>query len=326
MIKDISIIISINSNNRKKYEKILNNNLKNGDKIKINQNKILKTARVFVECECDICGSDFKRQRVNITTEVTLCSNSCKSEYFKENNPNPKKEKIKTSCSNCQDDVFVNEAKFKQQENIFCSRECYSQFRKKYYNSDKIYNYNSEKYNCDNCNESFIISQFSLKRNNNSFCSPECYAKFRKDNFSNIYYIPRKRDGSQPTLPELLVQEWLEKHNIKFKREVGFMRRYYVDFYLTDFKIILEVYGDYWHVNPSVYDINNDDNSKSPIGEKQKEFIERDKIREEKFISSGLDYRVIWEKDIHKDLDMNMKNILKDKFESVTTKRSAPHG
>ena len=102
------------------------------------------------------------------------------------------------------------------------------------------------------------------------------------------------------------------------------MRKYYSDFYLKDFNVVLEVYGDYWHVNPDIYDVDNSDNNKKKINEQQKTFIERDYKRELDFISSGIDYRVIWENEVYNDLDFHMNSILKDKIESVTTTRSTP--
>ena len=52
----------------------------------------------------------------------------------------------------------------------------------------------------------------------------------------------------------------LEELNIEFEEEKKiscFNNKYYfVDFYLPEYNIIIEYYGDYWHSNPKVYDIN----------------------------------------------------------------------
>ena len=324
MILNKEIEININSRNRVKYEKITGKNLENGDRIFINQNDVLPASRIKIECECDVCKKIFKRERVSIKREKTICSNKCKRLIMLENNPNPKKEDIEVYCNQCGECIYVNEYKYNNQENFFCSRRCYSMYRSENYNGSKIYNYNSVEYKCDNCKKEFIISQFSLKRNNNSFCSHKCYSEFRADNYSDIYYSPIKRDRAKSTIPEKMVKEWLDKFGIRYKEEAGFLRKYYSDFYLKDFNVVLEVYGDYWHVNPDIYDVDDSDNNKKKINEQQKTFIERDYKRELDFISSGIDYRVIWENEVYNDLDFHMNSILKDKIESVTTTRSTP--
>jgi very-short-patch-repair endonuclease len=62
------------------------------------------------------------------------------------------------------------------------------------------------------------------------------------------------------TKPEQIVQEHLEKLKINFvpqyKLIVDGVYRYF-DFMLTDFNILLEVDGDFWHANPVIYDKNN---------------------------------------------------------------------
>ena len=111
-------------------------------------------------------------------------------------------------------------------------------------------------------------------------------------------------------------------NKIEYKQEVGFLRKYYCDFYLTDLKIILEVYGDYWHVNPNIYDVLGNDVSKKTINEQQEAFIPRDKKKEDDFIMRDLDYRIIWESEVHENVNLYMNEILNK--ESVTTTRNAP--
>lgn len=322
IIKDINIDIKINSNNRKKYEKVLNAELKNGQTININQNDILLTSRQLVLCECDMCGKDFQRKKTYITTDVTLCSKECRTQKFILNNPNPTKDKIVTCCAMCNKEVLVSDAKYKNQENILCSRDCYALFRSENYNKDKIYNYNSVDSKCACCDKEIIVSMFTTKRNKHWFCSNECYYKFRSDNYSEFYYSPNNRLNRPESSPEKIVRKWLDDNKIEYKQEVGFLRKYYCDFYLTDLKIILEVYGDYWHVNPNIYDVLGNDVSKKTINEQQEAFIQRDKKKEDDFIMRDLDYRIIWESEVHENVNLYMNEILNK--ESVTTTRNAP--
>lgn len=326
MIKDIDVDVKIHGTNREKYERVLGRNLTNGNIVSVSQRNVLPSSRLEVECECDMCGEDFLRKRVNIKSETTTCSTKCRDEWLKENNPNPKKKKRSVNCTLCGEEFNVNEAKYKSQERFFCSRDCYANFRSEYYHGDKIYNYNSLDSQCDNCSKEIVVSRFIQKRNNHVFCTPECYHEFRSDNYVEHYYIPHLRESFGETEPERLVREWLEEHDIKYEAEVGFLRKYYCDFYLYEFKVILEVYGDYWHVNPNVYDVYSNNPKKKGLHKQQLDFIKHDKEKEEDFMSRGLDYRVIWEKDVYDDIDHHMQEILNDKLESVTTGRNTPTG
>ena len=86
--------------------------------------------------------------------------------------------------------------------------------------------------------------------------------------------------------------------------------------------IYIEVYGDYWHVNPNIYDVLGNDVSKKTINEQQEAFIPRDKKKEDDFIMRDLDYRIIWESEVHENVNLYMNEILNK--ESVTTTRNAP--
>ncbi len=51
------------------------------------------------------------------------------------------------------------------------------------------------------------------------------------------------------TKPELLIEEELKKRNINYKKQVP-ISGFCVDFYLEEYRIIIECDGDYWHNLP----------------------------------------------------------------------------
>ncbi|MGL6081352.1 MAG: hypothetical protein ACRC4N_02445 [Gammaproteobacteria bacterium] len=315
MIKDIKMDIVINGRNRAKYEMILNKTLSNGEIIQINQIELLNASRLEVVCECDYCGHEFKKQRVSLGKGKTFCGNKCRNENLKnvfksDKNPNPKKDKIDVKCVICDKQIKVFESKFKKQESFLCSRECYKKHRSDKYKGENIYNYQEVFTNCATCGKKVKTSKWYLDNKANIFCGNECYWVHRKDFYKEFYYKDDLNEHRKETMPEKKVREWLLDNNIRFIQEAGFLKKYYVDFYLPDHKAIIEVYGDYWHVNPDVYDISNNDSSKKRLHQNQRDFVDskRDEIRVRELESYGYKVYVIWEKEI--------KNILNDKLKS----------
>jgi len=316
---DYNINITIKSQNRKYYENLLDRKLNIGEIIYINQNQVSKSSRQNVSCECDFCKTIFARKRIDVKN-ITFCSTECRNNYMKNNNPNPQKEKILVKCSTCNKEFGVNEAKANNQDNFFCSRECYNNYRSIYYNKEQIYNYQDLIVQCVQCGKSFKTCEFDIKTRNNLFCSPECYWEHRKENYSELYFISDL--SIKETKPERLVREYLESNNIIYKQNCPMFRRYYVDFYLKDYRTIIEVYGDYWHSNPNIYG-----KDKRPLNDIQVLQKQRDIEREQYIVSKGFELYIIWESDINKNLEYYMGDILSciknNKQESATTTRYA---
>lgn len=317
MIINKDLKISINPANRVKYEKILGVKLKNKEIISINQNLILHTSRTEVECNCDICSKTFKRKRVNIKTGTTLCGNSCRNEWLKRNNPNPVKDKVFVKCSNCDNHFEVSESKFKGQKHFLCSRECYVEHRKNIYHGDKIYNYQDEKVKCSTCGNNFKTSKWYTENKIHQFCSQQCYWIHRKDYYEEFYYKTDLNDSRKETVTERSVREWLESNglikNKDFFQEKELFRRYFADFYIEERNMVLEVYGDYWHVNPEVYDVYNNNSSKKPMNGYQSKRVDsnKDELRRLDIESYGYDFQIIWEKEINDDIDKFLSLIFK---------------
>lgn len=331
MITEKEVVVQINGNNRKKYEEILLKDLKNGESIEIKQSQVLPTSRLKVECFCDLCQKVFTRRRVDIKTEVTLCSRECRNNYLKLNNPNPKVEKITVKCHICRKSFQVYPSKYKSQDYFMCSRTCYKKHRSDNLHSSSIYNYQNTFVECAMCKKEVKTSQWYTENRKHLFCSQECYWRHRREFYTEFYYKSDLNEARPETNPERLVREWLEEKEISFKQECPFLRKYYVDFFLTEYKVIVEVYGDYWHCNPSVYDTDKNDKTKKPVNEYQQKLIESDydNIRQKELESYGFSVVILWESDIMTSVNEAIKNsglldIIHNKQKSLTTERIAP--
>lgn len=308
LLLEKEIEINITPQNRKYYEYILNKPLKNKDVIQIKQDLISKTSRVQVECQCDFCHAFFSRKRVDVHS-LTFCNKNCRNENLKLNNPNPTKEKIEVNCTVCNKSFSVFESKYKNQEHFLCSRECYKKHRSLLYNGENIYNYQNLIVECEYCHQSFKVSQFDKESRNHLFCSPECYWNHRKENYNELYYSASLNDSRKETTPEQKVREWLENNDIVHVQEFGFMKKYYIDFYIPKYKSFIEVFGDYWHVNPNIF---GEGKNLKPLTSQQIGKQENDLKRIQEIESYGYKVYVIWESEIKDNIDLYMGKIIDD--------------
>lgn len=338
MLNDKLIKIEINAQNRKKYQERLGKELNKRQIITIEQSQLLATSRIEVECVCDFCKESFMKERVKVRN-LTFCNNGCKNNYNKiafkgSANPNPKKDEIKVNCYICDKPFGVFESKYKKQNIFLCSRNCYKKHRSENYRGEKVYNYQDEHVECPMCKKPVKTSKWYMDTKKHKFCSQECYWGHRKVYYKEFYYKDDLNNSRKETIPEKMVREWLEsKGFIKdkdFYQECGFLKKYYVDFYIPKYKMIIEVYGDYWHVNPEIYDVFENDKNKKPLNDNQREHIysKYDETRNKELESYGYKVFVLWEKDIHDNLDFHISKIFNNqivnKQESVTTTRHAP--
>ncbi len=72
-------------------------------------------------------------------------------------------------------------------------------------------------------------------------------ANIKLQNWKDNCKIPGK---SKNTSGEVLLKTILEKNNITYIHQYNKISIYYVDFYLPDYNLVIEVQGDYWHCSP----------------------------------------------------------------------------
>ena len=246
----------------------------------------IKGKKLYVLYKCDYCGKDFKEFPCKVNEgHNNFCSSECYHLYQKENalvgEESPTYNRVKTTCTNCGKEIskirshydFKN--KYGDNHN-FCSKECYWEYRKKYYVGDKSPCLNRE-------------------------LTEEMINEMRKRSLENS----RKSDRFE-TKPQLLLNSYLDEIGIKFEREKIF-DYYAVDNYLCDFNLIIEVMGDYWHGNPNKYN-----ESKYKMNQIQFKTIHTDKSKNTYLFNYyNIKPLYLWEEDILNNKEVCIKLIEK---------------
>lgn len=122
--------------------------------------------------------------------------------------------------------------------------------------------------------------------------------------WKNKFKMNRTSDKSK------IISEILSKLNIRYEIEKNIGSKF-VDYFLTDYNIAIEYFGDYWHANPKIYESNF---FIKQIKMNAYEVWEKDKIRID-FIKNKIDsIIIIWEStQISKELIEKTINDIKDK-------------
>lgn len=150
-----------------------------------------------------------------------------------------------------------------------------------------------------------MIKKKLLEANRERYLNPESLEKIK--NFSRSTILRLYESGSFPkqtnTLPERKMKEELLKRGYKegedFIHQYRFMEKFMCDFCFPKQKVIVEVYGDFWHAHPIKY----------PEGGKlhphQLKVKGRDKSKEAYItkVDNGVwTYIFVWESDIKKNV------------------------
>lgn len=132
-----------------------------------------------------------------------------------------------------------------------------------------------------------------------------------------------KQHFTRLTKPHRVISEWLSSIGIEHENEVtGIFRKYnenlkrnyspIPDIYVPSKRTIIEIYGDYWHMNPSIY--KETDTVRFFDGHKTGlQVWEFDRIRIEHLSSFVDDVIVLWGSDIKLHLDKT-KSLLLEKL------------
>lgn len=117
---------------------------------------------------------------------------------------------------------------------------------------------------CDMCGKVFMERPYKLNASNNHFCGIECRRKWYADVWSQrTEWKEESRQRSvrmlelnpkTNTKPQIVVNEILSGIGVRYNNEEPF-KYYAIDNYLPDHNLAIEVMGDYWHCNKTVYDI-----------------------------------------------------------------------
>ena len=251
-----------------------NENISLDDAINITRDLNIGNKRIIVKSKCKTCGNEIEYVPSAYNANKNhYCSHEC---YYKDkSNTSLSGEysvyynRIETSCTNCGKSIKVIPYRYSLKNRFgdnhnFCSKECYWEYRSKYYIAEKS------------------------AKNLIDWNSPELKAKMRKNLLKRM--TCEKRLNSKP---QLIVNELLSTLNINYMREYS-VEYYSIDNYLQDQNLMIEVMGDYWHSNPNRY--NKD---KYGLNEKQLNGIHRDKLKYS-YVKNHYNIEILylWETDI----------------------------
>ena len=239
---------------------------------------------------CEWCGKKIYKTRYQFNKHKHhYCSNKCQSE---EKHYNTHENRL---CEICGKTMYVS----KKSTQRFCSDECQNIWQ-----SQQIGLLNKrctkQFINCKCCGKEFLIKKYKVNDGASHFCSTKCRQKWYADVWSQQdewKEKSRKRQANAlknytittQTKPQVIVNNMLEKNNIKYENEHQFIY-YSVDNYLLDHNLIIEVMGDYWHSNPIKYKQLND---------MQKKNVRRDKSKHSFLLQHYcINVLYLWEKDI----------------------------
>lgn len=96
--------------------------------------------------------------------------------------------------------------------------------------------------------------------------------------------------NNKVTKIEKIINNFLVKNCLLFEtnKKIG---RFYVDFYLVEYNLVIECDGDYWHANPMFY-------KKENLTETQIKNVDRDKRKEKMLYDKSINILRFWEHDI----------------------------
>lgn len=115
--------------------------------------------------------------------------------------------------------------------------------------------------------------------------------------------------GQKMNLIEYLIGSLLNEMNINWisQKVFKFGSKWYIsDFYLSDYNLVIECYGDYWHVNPKYFAENDLIHS----SKKAFEFWEYDSIKKMNFLNSNYKFLILWENEIKTNIEYCKQQIL----------------
>lgn len=240
--------------------------------------------------ECEWCGKVIYKTPYQLKrNQHHYCSNKCQSE----------KKHAETyedrACEICGQLMHVS----KKSTQRFCSPECQNEWQTQQVGEANV-RFLQKKIKCDCCGAEFFIKKYKTENNQKCFCSTECRQKWYSTVWSQskewkeksrIRAVEMLQDHKINTLtkPQVIVNQILDDSDVRYVNEKSFVY-YSADNYLTDYNLVIEVMGDYWHGSPLKFEKLND---------LQRKNIQRDKAKRT-FIKNhyNIDILYLWERDI----------------------------
>jgi hypothetical protein len=261
-----------------------------------------------IDVECNNCGKIIKRKQSKYNGNA-FCCRECEIEY---RHIQTHENRICPICNKT-----FETAKITKQ--IYCSLDCLNERQKRdpYCCGEKNPNYRKDEPHeaiCEWCGETFKASPYKIKSENFAkFCSKKCSRAYYSQVWSQqeswkesrrLWAVEMLESGKiSKTLsaPQVVINNLLNEMKINFINEKSF-NFCAVDNYLTDYELVIEVMGTYWHCDNRKFDTVRYKN--------QKNRIKLDKIKKSYFFNNfNTSILYLWEKDIMSNPDLCEKLI-----------------
>lgn len=287
------------------YKCICNLEFKSSNKLKNHKNNCKKIKDAIINSPICYCGEKLKPIIHNGILEYQKnCGKSeCRSKHFS----------IKFKGTKWSDKRKINAFKLKiwHKEKIikygeFICKKCNKKFKSNTsLRAHKASCGHNNEVICEICNKKFKknsgLATHKLRFHNNTSKGIK-YRKKMKIIGQNVQKHLRNNPNFISNLEKYFENVFLK--NIKYKKQFYIKTKnskYYYDFYIKEKNLIIEVDGDYWHINPVKYNYEE-------MSDYIKEYKEKEIKKEAYIIKRGYNIIRFWENDIYN----NHKHIKKE--------------
>lgn len=90
-------------------------------------------------------------------------------------------ETVRLNCSNCGDELVRRKSQIKNQEHVYCDRDCKHEHQSTRYSGEGNPRFNENIVTCDWCGEEFHRAPWKADRHDRQFCSMDCYSEYRSE-------------------------------------------------------------------------------------------------------------------------------------------------
>lgn len=210
-------------------------------------------SRIHYNCEycnkeCNTTPSEYNK------TINHFCSHECADKFRAD------KHHITKHCEWCNKEF---EVKLSMQNQRFCSQQCQCKWQSTIVGENNP-RFTSQLIKCDWCGTEYYEKPYKINGQENHFCCKNCrqewYAKIysqteewkQQSRERAVQMLENGTFGNTDTEPQIVINNILNDLNIQFENEKGF-KNCAVDNYLTDYNLIIEVMGTFWHCDNRIY-------------------------------------------------------------------------
>lgn len=243
----------------------------------------------FEDRKCIECGNEFHCSKRD---KKKFCCKECELNYkYKQSHEN-------RICESCGEEFEC----VKSSKKRFCNTTCQSKWQSTY---SHILNprIRETEIKCEWCGNKYKEWDYKIKAEQHNFCREKCRQEWFAKDYSQrestkiasqsraINMLEEGFFNQTDTRCQKVVDKILSNNNIAYINEKGYDNIFAVDNYLTDYNLIIEVMGTYWHTDPRKY---------KTIGyDMQVDRIRRDKAKHSYFRNNhNIEVLYLWEEDI----------------------------